>query len=249
MGGHGGTTEVEAPKDAIFTEAPENHSQYNTFDGSKLDSNFNTLRVPFDAKMGNINDEVPCHLRLYGQGSLENPFDLFLVARRWQAFNFNAETKVKFKPTSYQAMAGLTNYYNDKHYSWIFITWNEINGAVIEVAQNNRGNYTSFLKDEAIKIPEGTDYVWFRTKVRKQTYTYEYSFDGQTYLEIPVVLDAAILSDDYVNQTMGGFFTGAFVGLAAVDYSGYRTPADFDEFRYEELPDDSVKDFFAPGLR
>ena len=224
MGGHGGTTEVEAPKDAIFTEAPENHSQYNTFDGSKLDSNFNTLRVPFDAKMGNINDEVPCHLRLYGQGSLENPFDLSLVARRWQAFN-------------------------DKHYSWIFITWNEINGAVIEVAQNNRGNYTSFLKDEAIKIPEGTDYVWFRTKVRKQTYTYEYSFDGQTYLEIPVVLDAAILSDDYVNQTMGGFFTGAFVGLAAVDYSGYRTPADFDEFRYEELPDDSVKDFFAPGLR
>ena len=249
VGGHGGTTEVEAPKDAIFTEAPENHSQYNTFDGSKLDSNFNTLRVPFDAKMGNINDEVPCHLRLYGQGSLENPFDLSLVARRWQAFNFNAETKVKFKPTSYQAMAGLTNYYNDKHYSWIFITWNEINGAVIEVAQNNRGNYTSFLKDEAIKIPEGTDYVWFRTKVRKQTYTYEYSFDGQTYLEIPVVLDAAILSDDYVNQTMGGFFTGAFVGLAAVDYSGYRTPADFDEFRYEELPDDSVKDFFAPGLR
>ncbi len=249
VGGHGGTTEVDAPKDAIFTAAPENHNQYNTFDGSKLDINFNTLRVPFDAKMGNINDEVPGHLRLYGQGSLENFFDLSLVARRWQAFNFNAETKVRFKPTSYQAMACLTNYYNDKHYSWIFITWNEINGAVIEVAQNNRGNYTSFLKDDAIKIPEGTDYVWFRTKVRKQSYTYEYSFDGQTYLEIPVVLDAAILSDDYVNQTMGGFFTGAFVGLAAVDYAGYRTPADFDEFKYEELPDTDVKEIFAPGLR
>ena len=249
VGGHGGTTEVDAPKDAIFTEAPANHNQFNEFDEKELDINFNTLRVPFDGKMGNINDEVPGHLRLYGQGSLENFFDLSLVARRWQAFNFNAETKVKFNPTSYQAMAGLTNYYNDKHYSWIFITWNEINGAVIEVAQNDRGNYTSFLKDDAIKIPEGTDYVWFRTKVRKQTYTYEYSFDGQTYLEVPIVLDAAILSDDYVNQTMGGFFTGAFVGLAAVDYAGYRTPADFDYFNYEELEDLDEKGYAGAGLK
>lgn len=249
VGGHGGTTEVDAPKDAIFTEAPANHNQFNEFDEKELDINFNTLRVPFDGKMGNINDEVPGHLRLYGQGSLENFFDLSLVARRWQAFNFNAETKVKFNPTTYQAMAGLTNYYNDKHYSWIFITWNEINGAVIEVAQNDRGNYTSFLKDDAIKIPEGTDYVWFRTKVRKQTYTYEYSFDGQTYLEVPIVLDAAILSDDYVNQTMGGFFTGAFVGLAAVDYAGYRTPADFDYFNYEELEDLDEKGYAGAGLK
>ena len=249
VGGHGGTTEVDAPKDAIFTEAPANHNQFNEFDEKELDINFNTLRVPFDAKMGNINYEVPGHLRLYGQGSLENFFDLSLVARRWQAFNFNAETKVKFNPTSYQAMAGLTNYYNDKHYSWIFITWNEINGAVIEIAQNDRGNYTSFLKDDAIKIPEGTDYVWFRTKVRKQTYTYEYSFDGQTYFEIPIVLDAAILSDDYVNQTMGGFFTGAFVGLAAVDYAGYRTPADFDYFNYEELEDLDEKGYTGAGLK
>ena len=249
VGGHGGTTEVDAPKDAIFTEAPANHNQFNEFDEKELDINFNTLRVPFDGKMGNINDEVPGHLRLYGQGSLENFFDLSLVARRWQAFNFNAETKVKFNPTSYQAIAGLTNYYNDKHYSWIFITWNEINGAVIEIAQNDRGNYTSFLKDDAIKIPEGTDYVWFRTKVRKQTYTYEYSFDGQTYFEIPIVLDAAILSDDYVNQTMGGFFTGAFVGLAAVDYAGYRTPADFDYFNYEELEDLDEKGYTGAGLK
>lgn len=56
------------------------------------------------------------------------------------------------------------------------------------------------------------EYVWFRTKVRKQTYSYEYSFDGVTFTEIPVQLDAAVLSDDYVLQSYGGFFTGAFVG-------------------------------------
>lgn len=113
----------------------------------------------------------------------------------------------------------------------------EKNGAVIEVAQNDNNNYTSYLKDDAIKIPEGTENVWFKTKVRKQSYTYEYSFDGSTWHEIPVELDAAILSDDYVLQNYGGFFTGAFVGLAAVDYAGYEEPATFNYFDYKELDD------------
>ena len=139
-------------------------------------------------------------------------------------------------------MAGLTNYYNDRHWSFVFITWNEVNGAVIEVAENNRGNYTSYLKDNAIKIPDGTEYVWFRTKVRKESYSYEYSFDGKKFIEIPVVLDAAVLSDDYVLQTYGGFFTGAFVGLAAVDYSGYDSVAEFYNFDYKELGDKVLPD-------
>lgn len=173
---------------------------------------------------------------------MANNFDLSLIARRWQAFYFDAEVKVKFDPFSYQQMAGLTNYYNDRHWSFAFITWNEINGAVIEVAENNRGNYTSYLKDNAIKIPDGTEYVWFRTKVRKESYSYEYSFDGKKFIEIPVVLDAAVLSDDYVLQTYGGFFTGAFVGLAAVDYSGYDRVAEFYNFDYKELGDKVLPD-------
>ncbi|STT83712.1 beta-xylosidase [Klebsiella pneumoniae] len=52
-------------------------------------------------------------------------------------------------------MAGLTNYYNDRHWSFVFLTWNEINGKVIEVGENNRGKYTSYLKDNAIKVPDG----------------------------------------------------------------------------------------------
>ncbi|WP_177932265.1 hypothetical protein, partial [Klebsiella grimontii] len=35
----------------------------------------------------------------------------------------------------------------------------------------------------------------------------------------------------------GGFFTGAFVGLAAVDYSGYDASAEFYHFDYQELGD------------
>lgn len=234
VGGHGGQVTVEAPKDAILTDAPKDHSQHDTFDQSTLDLNWNTLRQPFTAKLGTVGNGA---LKLVGQQSLSSTFDVSLVARRWQAFNFDAETKVKFDPFSYQQMAGLVNFYNDKHYSWIFITNDEQKGRVIEVAQNDNNQYTSFLKDQAIAIPAGTEFVWFKVKVRKESYTYQYSFDGQNWETVPVELDAAILSDDYVLQTSGGFFTGAFVGLAAVDYAGYEAVATFDHFDYQELPD------------
>ena len=235
VGGHGGQVEVEAPKDAILTDAPLDHSRHDEFDQETLDIDWNTLRVPFTSEMGSYGDG---QLKLIGRRSLASNFDVSFLAQRWQAFNFDAETKVKFDPFSYQQMAGLVNFYNDKHWSWIFITNDEKKGRVIEVAQNDNNNYTSFLKDDAIQIPEGTEYVWFRTKVRKLDYTYEYSFDGETWEAVPVTLDAAILSDDYVLQNYGGFFTGAFVGLAAVDYAGYDQPATFDFFDYKELGDD-----------
>ncbi|KRM76226.1 glycoside hydrolase family 43 protein [Secundilactobacillus collinoides] len=232
VGGHGGQMEVDAPKDAILTDAPANGDQHDEFDTPELNGEWNTLRVPFDDKMGAFGDGK---LTLIGQRSLASEFDVSMIARRWQAFNFDAETKVKFDPYTYQQMAGLTNFYNDKNWSFVFITWDEKKGHVIEVAENDRNNYTSYLKDDAIQIPEDTEYVWFKVKARTQSYTYEYSFDGETWHEIPVELDAAHLSDDYILQEYGGFFTGAFVGLAAVDYSGYKQPAEFDYFDYKEL--------------
>ena len=69
---------------------------------------------------------------------------------------------------------------------------------MIEVAECNRGGYRSFLRDDAIPVPDDVEFVWLRTKVRKQSYSYEYSFDGKNYTEIPGTLDAAVLSDDYV---------------------------------------------------
>lgn len=231
-GGHGGKVLVDAPKDAILTEAPADHSMHDEFDTPKLHDEWNTLRVPFTEEMGTTGDG---RLTLVGKGSLSNKHELSLVAKRWQAFNFDAEVKVKFDPFNYQQMAGLTNFYNDKHWSFAFVTWNEKNGRVIEVAECNRGGYRSFLRDDAIPVPDDVEFVWLRTKVRKQSYSYEYSFDGKNYTEIPGTLDAAVLSDDYVLQSYGGFFTGAFVGMACVDCSGYDQTAEFRSFDYKEL--------------
>lgn len=235
VGGHGGTRFVEAPKDAIETVSPETNSEHDDFEDSVLKPSWNTLRVPFTEAMGHVGGG---ELVLKGQGSLTNLFDLSLVARRWQAFDFDAETKVDFNPRDYQSMAGLTNYYNDQHWSWVFITRDDEGRRVLDVAQNDRNTYTTFLKDDAVVIPEVVTSVWLRTKVRTQTYSYEYSFDGADWQEIPVTLDAKILSDEYVNQTYGGFFTGAFVGLAAVDYSFYGDEARYSYFDYTEHKDE-----------
>ena len=233
VGGHGGQRVVEAPQDAIETEAPADHSQHDDFEASQLALDWNTLRVPFDESMGSVGGGT---LTLRGQGSLCNLFDLSLVARRWQAFDFDASVGVRFDPTNYRQMAGLTNYYNDLCWSWAFVTWDEKRQCrVIEVAQNDFNSYTSFLRDRAVPVPDDVETVWLRTRVRTQTYGYDYSFDGEQWHDLGVELDAKILSDDYVNQRYGGFFTGAFVGLAAVDLSGYDATAEFVDFDYREL--------------
>lgn len=232
VGGPAGLVEVPAPDDAIETVAPADHSQHDEFDAGTLGLDWNTLRVPFTPAMGTVGDG---RLELVGRGSLANRHELSLVARRWQAFDFDATTAVRFDPTTYQAMAGLTNYYNGQHWSWVFVTRDEAKGRVIEVAENDRGRYRSHLRDAAIAIPDGVEWVHLRTAVRTATYTYEYSFDGTTWQGTGVELDAKVLSDDYVLQSYGGFFTGAYVGLAAVDLSGYREVAAFDHFDYREL--------------
>lgn len=239
VGGQAGCTSVDAPRDAVLNDDDcaneQNNNQHDDFEDNQLHGDWNTLRVPFGDEMGRVGDGV---LTLNGQGSLSNLRELSLVARRWQAFNFDASVAIEFSPTRYREMAGLTNYYNDLCWSWAFITWDEKRQCrVIEVAQNDFNTYTSFLQDNAIVVPEDVERVWLRTRVRTQYYTYEYSFNGVDWHNIPVQLDAKILSDDYVNQRYGGFFTGAFVGLACVDLTGYGKQARFTHFDYCELPD------------
>ena len=179
-------------------------------------------------------------LTLRGQGSLANLFELSLVGRRWQAFDFNAETKVTFEPSNYMQMAGLTNFYNHLCWSWVFVTWDEKrNKRVIEVAQNDFDTYTSFLKDTAIAIPDDIESVWLRTKVRTRTYTYEYSFDGKTWHEIPVTLDAAVLSDDHVPNVMAdslparssGWWPWTFPDTAKKPFSAISITWKYDDAR------------------
>ena len=230
VGGHGGLQEVDAPRDAQPTPAPDLRHVRDDFTADRLDGEWNTLRVPFGPRMGCVGGGK---LQLIGRGSLSNRLDTTLVARRWRHFAFTATTCLHFTPYSYQAMAGLANYYNAEHWSWIFLTCNDAGEKVLEVAECDHRAYRSILQDNAVKVPQDAEKVWLRTVVDHLAYSYEYSFDGSRWQRVPVTLDAKVLSDDYVCSHYGGFFTGAFVGLAAVDYSGYGSTATFDFFEYQ----------------
>ena len=232
VGGHNGSRYVEAPHGMETVEAVANHSFHDEFDSSTLGLEWNTLRVPFDGNMGSVGNG---NLVLRGQGSLCDAFDLSLIAKRWQDFDFDAETCLSFNPITYQAMAGLTCYYQHEHWSFAFITYDETRKTrVIDVAQNDGGQYTTFMKDAAVVVPNEIEKVWLRVSVRTQWYAYSYSFNGKDWHEIPVRLDAKVLSDEYVTKNYGAGFTGAFVGLAAVDCAGYGTEAMYDYFDYKE---------------
>lgn len=236
VGGPSGRVEVEQPQGAPEVADSEDFEQLghqeDDFTSAELDKEWNTLRVPFSERMGHTGDGS---LTLRGQGSLVNRFNLSLVARRWQAHNFDAEVTLEFDPTNYMQMAGLTNYYNEFSWSWIFVTFNEKTGnKELQFVRQTKESYSA-CGVKPVVIPEGVHSVRLRTRVRTQTYAYDYSLDGgSTWNTLVEGLDAAQFSDEYIASVYGGFFTGGFVGMACVDLSGFYKEAKFSSFTYQE---------------
>ncbi|WP_284140517.1 glycoside hydrolase family 43 protein [Virgibacillus sp. LDC-1] len=200
------------------------------FDTENLNLHFQTLRIPLGEEIISLK-ENPGHLRIYGRESLTSKFTQAFVARRWQHFNFIAETKVTFQPDSFQQSAGLVNYYNTQNWTSLQITWHEDKGRILELMTCDNFTFDQPLKGREICIPSHIQYVYLRVEVNINHYQYSYSFDGEKWIDIPIVLDSYKLSDDYIQG--GGFFTGAFVGMQCQDTSGQRKHADFDYFIYK----------------
>lgn len=231
VGGNFPQDEVEEPQipEHKWDEVPNRID----FEESKLPLDFQTLRIPFDEELGTLK-ERPGFLRLYGRESFNSRFYKALVARRWQDFTFEAITKVEFSPTNFMQMAGMTNYYNTKNWSSIHITHHEEKGRIIDLLDSDDGKLTMPLYGNEIVIPDSVSEVYFKTIVNHNHYQYAYSYDGDTWEVIDYLLDSLHLSDDYVVERQEGFFTGAFVGMFAVDTAGTRLAADFDFFEYNK---------------
>jgi len=202
------------------------------FNDDQLNIHFQTLRTPLQADTLTLA-ERPGYLRLYGRESLTSQFTQAFVARRWQNFHFEAETKVDFKPITFQQMAGLVCYYNTLNWTSLHVTWHEEKGRIIDLMTAENAHFDQPISNNEIIVPDQVESVYLKVKVAKDIYTYHYSFDGKAWHNIPVTLDSYKLSDDFVSG--GGFFTGAFVGMHCHDASGTRLHADFDYFKYEAL--------------
>ncbi|WP_082235710.1 glycoside hydrolase family 43 protein [Halobacillus massiliensis] len=229
VGGNEPSRIIEGPE-IEETKWENDYKERDDFDDVVLNQHFQTLRIPLGADTLSLSDR-PGHVRIYGKESLTSPFTQGFVARRWQHFNFTAETKVSFSPESFQQAAGLVNYYNTKNWTALQITWDEEDGRILDLFTCDNFTFDQPLT-EKIVIPDELEYVYLKVDVETNTYTYSYSFDGETWTEVPISLPSHKLSDDYVEG--GGFFTGAFVGMQCQDTSGNSLPADFDYFIYKE---------------
>lgn len=224
VGGNYPQDEVPAP--AISPQIAETEPNTTYFD-QELPLHFQTLRQPAQ-KFASIT-ERPGYLRLTGKESLTSKFTQAFVARRWQHFEFEAETKLEVSPYSFQQSAGLVNFYNTENWSALDVTHDEERGRVLVLTSLDNGVYTEWL-DEPIVLPkEGA--VYLRVTVTSAKYEYSYSLNGTDWSNIGPKLESYKLSDDYVRG--GGFFTGAFVGMHCVDLCTQTLPADFEYFRYE----------------
>ncbi|WP_010648113.1 glycoside hydrolase family 43 protein [Oceanobacillus massiliensis] len=228
-GGNQPSLEIEGP-DMEEVRWEKDYDEKDDFDSETLNPHFQTLRIPLGEETISLKDN-PGHLRIYGKESLTSKFTQAFAARRWQHFNFTAETKVAFRPDSFQQAAGLVNYYNTQNWTALHITWDEEKGRILDLTTCDNFTFDRPLKGKEIEIPDDVEYVHLRVEVKTNIYQYSYSFDGQIWELIPVDLYAYKLSDDYIQG--GGFFTGAFVGMQCQDTSGEHLHADFDYFLYQ----------------
>ena len=200
------------------------------FDGDVLPLDFQTLRIPLGEDIVSLQKR-PGHLRIHGRESLTSLFTQAHVARRWQHFQFTAETKVEFNPETYQQAAGLVNYYNTDNWTYLNITHDEEKGRILDLMIHDNLDFSQPIKGSEIVLPQDDSPVYLRIEVDYNDYQYSYSLDGEKWEKVGPVLPSYKLSDDYILG--GGFFTGAFVGMSVQDTSGERLPADFDYFIYD----------------
>lgn len=227
VGGNYPQLQVESP--AISPQPVVEPAPTITYFDSELPLDFQALRQPMDSFAS--LQERPGYLRLIGKESLTSKFQQAFVARRWEDFHFEAETKLDVTPTTFQQYAGLVNYYNTENWTALDITFDEQLGRVLTILSNDNTAFSAPLEKPVVLPVKGA--VYLKVCVAANVYQYSYSLNGLDWVEVGPRFESYKLSDDYVQG--GGFFTGAFVGMHCVDLVRQSLPADFEYFSYKPL--------------
>lgn len=192
-GGNEPQVQIEAPDLPVYRwEAlPERCD----FEDETMPIDFQSLRVPMDETWVSLRKRSG-FLSIKGRESLCSTHHQSMIARRQQDFNFTATTRLEFQPDTFQQMAGLTYYYNTRHFYYLFMSWEEsLNSYVLNIFVNDDNRWSEPLP-EYIRLEKGE--VWLRATVQREKLNFSYSIDGNTWQEIGGTLDASIISDDYV---------------------------------------------------
>jgi xylan 1,4-beta-xylosidase len=211
-------------------QAADNSAIYD-FDSGELPLDFHSLRVSPKISL----TERPGWLRLYGRESIMSVHEQTLVARRWQSFSFRAETRVDFKPETFQQMAGLSLFYDTENFFYLYKAASfESGGFELNLMVNEHG--AASFSAEGIEIPDGT--LWLAAEVDREQAQFSYSLDGCCWSAIGTALQADRLSDDHIGARHL-VFTGAMIALCCQDLHDRTAYADFDYLHYKETQKDN----------
>lgn len=208
------------------------------FTNLTLAPDWQSLRVPVTEDWLSLKQR-PGFLRLRGRESLSSTHQQSLIARRLQAHSVDASCALEFKPEHFQHQAGLVCYYNTKHYFYCYLTAGAqpgCNALQLLGYNNNR------VIEPEIPILEFSNSERIALKVEwrgnRLQFLYSLESDLGNWNRFGPVLDASILSDDYVREggpIYSAAFTGSFIGLCCQDLDRQNIHADFDWFEYREL--------------
>ena len=205
-----------------------------SFSEDKLDMDFQSLRIPKNESWISLSERKG-YLRLKGKESLTSTHSQSLVARRLQHYDAIISTAVEFEPEYFQQLAGLVVFYNTGHYHYLNISGQGGKKLISVISSDN------FKMTEQIEKGEISDTkkVYLRAEIKGADLQFYYSSDNDNFIKIGDLLDMSILSDDHVRDGSDRYrpaFTGCFVGICCQDLRSNKKHADFEWFKYVELP-------------
>lgn len=225
---------VQVPINMSSKNVYEHIAEKDDFNNTGLNSNFQSLRIPVTEDWASLKTKAG-FLTLYGRESLSSFHQQSLLARRVQSLKFEAATCIDFSPENFQQMAGLVCYYNTAHFHYLHITANNSGRRCLQIITYDHFEHIEGF-DEPLLLPD-TGFVYLKVALNGADLQFYYALIENEWIKAGPVLNAGILSDDYVRDEGNSYkpaFTGAFVGLCCQDLSGQKLPASFDWFSYQE---------------
>ncbi len=209
---------LTVPMDAV--RAPD-QAVLRVFDTDELPPEFQWLRTP---EPGRIFALTGAALRLTGRESLGSWFEQALVARRQEHHAYHAETDMLADPPNWQRMAGLITYYNRHKFHAALVT-HEGDARVLRLV-SCLGDWPGerLTTHAVLPVPDGLVTLSVQVTGARQ----RFALNG---LPVGPELDASLISDEG-GRGEHASFTGAFVGMVAVDLTGQGWTADFTRFDY-----------------
>ena len=206
----------------------------DNFEKPELDINFQSLRIPITEAWASLTQR-PGFLTLIGKESLSSLHSQSLIARRIQSLKMEAETSLDFHPRNFQQMAGMVCYYNTAHFHYLHVTADDQGLRCLQIISHDHFEHVEAFEEPIILPASG--FIFLKAALNGGELQFYYSFTENEWEKVGPLLNAGILSDDYVRE--GGTryrpaFTGAFVGMCCQDLTGGNLPAYFDWFDYRD---------------